>query len=109
MYNFIAGLPGAGDLVQIIPFARSVKLVAGLPNSWGKADTAATATATFSLRKNGVEVGTFAWAASATTPTFSLASDVTYVGGVDYLSVLAPNPQDASLAGVSYSLAGVRV
>jgi hypothetical protein len=71
--------------------------------SAASAGTAATSAAAFNIQKNGSNIGTMNFAASATTATFTLASATTFNAG-DVLTILAPSPQDATLANVSWTL-----
>ena len=69
------------------------------------ADTAATASTTFTLYKNGTSVGTVAFAASGTVGTFSIASSFTLAAG-DVFEIKGPATADATLANVNIILAG---
>lgn len=101
------GAPSASLVMLRYAFPRTVGFPAGLTNSQGVAGTAATAQTDFDIRKNNVSVGTMRFAASATTATFIMASAQTFVAG-DILTVIAPGTPDATLAGVSFVLAGTR-
>ena len=87
--------------------ARRFTLPQDLINSQGFARTAANAQADFDLQRNEVSVGTLRFAASGTVATFIHASDTVFVPG-DRLSVIAPNPADANLADISFTLFGQR-
>lgn len=78
---------------------------AGLTDSRGSSDDAATSDAVFSIRKNGVEFGTITFSASASTAVFAAASDAQFDDG-DVLTIIAPSPRDATLSGVSITLVG---
>lgn len=88
-------------------FTTQVTFKAGLVESQASAKAAATAETVFSLKKNGVEFGTVTYAAEGTTGTFAATSDTTFSGG-DTLTVVAPNPMDATLAGVLMTITGAR-
>lgn len=103
----IATAPTASLVMLRYKFPRSVSFPAGLTNSQGAAGTAATAQTDFDIQKNGVSVGTMRFAASATSASFIMASGQSFVAG-DILTVIAPASPDATLAGVSFALAGTR-
>lgn len=87
--------------------AASVGFAAGLADSAAVAEIAATADAVFSIEKNGSEIGTVTFEAGQSTGTFALVGGATFEKG-DLLTVIAPDPQDATLFNVSITLAGVR-
>lgn len=104
--GFLPGQPTAGALVFAFQFASAVTLPASLTGSYAKAGTASTGTATFALLKNGVGIGSIVFTASA-AGTFTFAAAVSFAAG-DELTITAPNPQDATLANVRFTLAGTR-
>lgn len=104
----VAGQPGLGAVLLRFPFPRAVRFMAGMAGSRGIAADAASATAVFTLRKNGVDFGTMEFAASASVATFTAASDTDFAIG-DILTMVAPNPVDATLADVGFSLVGMRI
>ncbi len=99
--------PASSEILYEFTFTRSVAFEAGLTTSRAKSRIAATASAVFSLQKNGVEFGTMTFALGATTATFAAASQTTFAAG-DVLTVVAPNPRDDTLSGVHGTLAGTR-
>lgn len=103
----IAAAPSASLVMLRYKFPRTVVFPAGLTDSQGTAGTAATAQSDFDIRRNGVSVGTMRFAAAATSATFIAASQQTYNAG-DILTLVAPASPDATLAGVSFVLAGTR-
>lgn len=78
---------------------------AGLTDSRADADVAATASAVFSIRKNGVQFATITFAIGATTGTFACAADTAFAVG-DVLTIFAPSPRDATLSGVAGTIVG---
>jgi hypothetical protein len=78
---------------------------AGLTGSQGTAGIVATASATYSIQKNGSNVGTMAFAAGLTTATFTMASTTTFMAG-DILTVVAPASPDATLENLAWTLVG---
>lgn len=103
----IASAPTASLVMMRYKFPRAVSFPAGLTDSQGVAGTAATAQTDFDIRKNGASVGTIRFAAAGTSATFIMASLQTFAAG-DILTVIAPASPDATLAGVSFVLAGTR-
>jgi hypothetical protein len=104
----LTGQPASGAIILRYPLPRAVRFPASLPNSKGVVATSAAATATFSLKKNGTQFATMQFAASATTATFTAASDTDFAAG-DVLTIVAPTPNDTSLADLGVALAGVRL
>lgn len=101
-----AGKPGAGAVIKRMVAARNFSIPSGVTNAKAKAGTAATATATFNLQKNGVTFGTMVFAASGTVPTWSAATATSFTPG-DVFSIVAPGSQDATLADIAYYIPGV--
>lgn len=99
--------PTASLVMLRYKFPRTVVFPASLTSSQGTAGTAATAQTDFDIQRNGVSVGTMRFAAAGTSATFIAASEQTYNAG-DILTVIAPASPDATLAGVSFVLAGTR-
>jgi hypothetical protein len=106
--GYIPGLPGDGAVILRFVASRALQVPAALANSQGLVGTAPTAPADFSLRKNGVQFGLASFAAAATTCTFTAATATDFVAG-DLLSIVAPSPQDATLAELAITLASVRI
>lgn len=73
---------------------RAMRIVAGATGSLAEAGSAPTAAIqTYSIRKNGVEVGTITYAIGSTTGVFTLASEVTFAAG-DNLTVVPTTVDD---------------
>jgi len=100
-----AGSPGASQVIERYIFATSVSFPAGLVGSYGTAGTAATANTNFAIAKNGSNVATMAFAAGATSATFTMAAATGFAGG-DVLTITAPATQDATLANLAWTLTG---
>lgn len=86
--------PGTGAAIAIIPAVRSFRLPASAPGSEGHARSPAVTTDfILDIQKNGTVVGTITFAADASSPVFSVASDVDFVAG-DRLALVvnAANP-----------------
>jgi hypothetical protein len=104
---FIPGQPAATALVFQFAFPRGVSFPANLAGSTARAATAASSTAAFTLRRNGVNIGGVSFAAGSATGSFTLAGGAGFAPG-DLLELLAPSPQDAALADISFTLVGMR-
>jgi hypothetical protein len=104
MYN---GAPTASLVLLHHVYTRTVKFPSGLSGSQGAAGVAATAQTDFDLQKNGSSVGTLRFAAAAQSATFILASETSFGAG-DVLKVVAPATPDATLADITFTLAGTR-
>lgn len=88
-------------------FARAVNFADGWPLSRGVAGTASTTQCDFDIKKNGSSVGTMRFAAGGTVASFLASGAVSFAAG-DILTVVAPGSPDATLAGLAFTLAGVR-
>jgi hypothetical protein len=98
--------PASGEQILKWVAPTSTLFPQTLGDSQAKADVASTGTAVFLLAKNGVEFATLTFEASA-TGVFACAADTSLATG-DVLSVTAPNPRDATLSGVAFTLVGFR-
>jgi hypothetical protein len=103
----ISGVPDASAVCLRYKFPREVTFAAGLAPSQGVANVAATADTDFDIQHNGVSVGTMTFATAATAATFDMASETVFDAG-DVLTVIAPSSPDATLADISFVLAGTR-
>lgn len=104
---FIPGQPAASAMVFQFVVSRAISFPVNLAGSLAKAGTAATSAAAFTLRRNGANIGTIDFAAGSATATFTLAGGAAFAAG-DVLEILAPSPQDATLADVSITLIASR-
>ena len=100
-----SGSPAAGQVVERYIFATPVTFPAGLSGSYGTCGTAAAATATFTIAKNGTAIGTMVFAAGATSASFTMGTATAFSAG-DVLTVTAPSPADATLANLAWTLSG---
>lgn len=80
---------------------------AGLGESRGDADVAATASSVFSLKKNGTQFATATFSAANDIAIFACAADTAFSAG-DVLTITAPNPRDATLANIALTVVGFR-
>lgn len=103
--GYKAGQPAADEVIVRIPIARRIRLKVDLAGSHASAEAAATASADFDIRVDGVSSATMRFAAAATSATFIAASEAVLEPG-QVLSVVAPSTPDATLAGIGFTLAG---
>lgn len=104
---FVGTKPPASQIVCFHIFNRPVTFPAAFKGSNGRCKTTATAEANFDVKKNGTSIGTLRFAAGAVQPTFLLTPAQRFVAG-DYLEVVAPGSQDATLQDIAFLLAGTR-
>ena len=101
-----SGRPTGNLVLQSYVFAASVTVPAGLSGSRGTAATAATARRHSAFRRTARLSGTMAFAASATTATFTMSSATVFNAG-DVLTVVAPAVPDATLANLAWTFMGI--
>lgn len=113
-------LPYAGGLVDLSiyvdglvpPGARLIRYVSRRSLALVESDTlldagdAAAAGATFTLLKDGVEIGTIDVAAAGTGGTAAISDSALPAGSV--LELIAPAVQDSTLADVTITIAAIR-
>jgi len=104
--NFINGTLLSNETVMRVVVVRSFNVPANFSASLAYCSTAATASAVFSIRKNGVQISTITFAPGAQTGTFSAMSAITFNIG-DQITITAPATPDTTLAGIAITLAGV--
>jgi len=107
LVTYTENKPNPSQQVLKYTFVEDVDFPVDLAASRGHSDVAATAISDYDVLKNAVSIGTISFAASATTPTFTLSGGVSFIPG-DRLTVTAPSPQDAGLSGISITLLGSR-
>ena len=106
--GFYPGQPGASALAFSWVIGRAIQFPINFAGSFAKLGVATTDAKTFSVRKNGSELGTFAFAAAGTSATFTLASATNFAAG-DLLTVIAPTLQDSTLQDLSLTLLAARI
>ena len=89
----------SGEVMLRLKSARAFQL---LGSGYGVAATAATASATFTISKNGSSIGTAVFAAGATTATITLSA-TSFAAG-DVITIVGPATADATLANVDFTL-----
>lgn len=95
-----------GLIVLSYVFGRAVTWPSGLAGSRFKAIAASTGTAVMTIEKNGVQIGTVTFTASA-LGVAAMASAQTWAAG-DVLTVTGPLTADASLGGLTFTFVGTR-
>lgn len=96
-----------GQLIAEYLLPADVDLPVALAGSFAKVRTAGTGAVVISVRKNDAEVATISFSAGVTTPTLAAASAIELFAG-DSLSFVGPATADATFAGLSVTLLGVR-
>ena len=99
---FVAGAPAGGEVYPIWNSPRSLLLPQDLAGSQTTITTLPTATMTFTLKRNGVSIGTIAFA-PAGTPTIVFLADVAFNAG-DQLTMTAQAIADATGGNVAITL-----
>jgi VCBS repeat-containing protein len=102
------GKPGAGASVQLFTAVRAINFAANFAGAYGTVGTNPTATALYTVNKNGSAIGTVS---IATTGVFTFATTsgaVQSLAAGDRMTVVAPTAQDTTLADVGFTLPGTR-
>lgn len=97
---FCSGKPAASEVIGggVSPYTMTLSAA----NSLAKSLVAATASTTFTIRKNGTQVGTIVFSAAGTVGVFTITTPA--VALADYVTVHAPATPDATLADISITL-----
>lgn len=104
--NWDTDRPASDEEILSWIFTTDVTFPSAFLGSRAKARVASTGTAVYSIQKNDVEIGTITFTASV-NGVFAMASETAFAAG-DRLSVVAPDPRDATLSGVVVTLVGTR-
>lgn len=104
--TFCSGKPTASENVLSLKVVTAFNLAANLVGSIAVAGTAATGTAVFNVKKNGVQLVTITFAAAGTTGTFGTCGATTINVG-DVLTIEAPASADTTIADIMFTLKGV--
>lgn len=105
---FIAGPPGTAAIVLVHVAARAFTLEDNFAGSVGKVGANPTAVAAFDVQKNEASIGSISISTSGVFTFNTTGAGVSMVAG-DRIKIVAPNPQDATLADVAVTLKGTRV
>lgn len=103
--NWDTDRPAAGEEVIAHICTTEVTFPANFLGSIAKALVLATGTAVYSIRKNGVQIGTLTFTSASLVGVYAMASEAIFAIG-DRFSVIAPNPRDETLSGVSQTHVG---
>jgi hypothetical protein len=99
----IANLTANNEDILFFTFARSATLPASATGSQAVAAASATASTTYTIRKNGASIGTIVWSAAGTVGVFTGISATNFVAG-DVLSITGPATADTTLADIGITL-----
>jgi hypothetical protein len=102
------GKPVAGAALLRIPVPRKVIFPADMSESSAVCATSCTeSTQVFSIKKDGVEFATITFSNSSYEGVFACPTATTFEPG-DVLTLIAPNPQDTTLADIGVCLVAAR-
>ena len=99
--------PTAGEQILLHAVAAQATFAEGMSESRALLDTAATASTTFSIQLNGDEKATVTFPAAGTVGAFTCASSWVARPG-DKLEIFAPDPADATAAGIALTVMGIQ-
>ncbi|QIV65772.1 putative tail fiber protein [Mesorhizobium phage Cp1R7A-A1] len=101
---FASGVLDTSEVIFSHVATKAFTLPSGLTGSRVVASVASTGTAVLKIKKNGADVGTITFTASA-TGVLAMATATAFAPG-DILTIVAPSSPDATLANISASLVG---
>lgn len=104
---FVPGAPEADEIVAAYLASRDFRLSAGLEGSFAHADTAPLGSVSFTIRRNGVAIGTLAFGFGDNSGVLTLATDVDFLAG-DRLTITSPVGLQG-LTDLSITFAGSRL
>lgn len=104
----IDGIPSSNQEVLRLVAVRDILFQDNFANSQATANIAATAETTFTIKVDGVSVGTIVFAASGTSGTFSTSGGELLVSTGEVLSIENQATPDATLSDISFTLFGTR-
>lgn len=105
MCLFVEGFPNSGELVLQYAVTDHFTLPIGLAGSVVFSLVDATSTAVFVINQNGFPIGQIIFTPSPNEATVVFSATVHCVPG-DIITITAPNPADATLANISFSIVG---
>lgn len=94
----ISGQPTTDETLLFFPAPQALSLPTNATGSTAACEVAPSSTATFSIRKNGTQIGTVTFAANATTGTFTATSTSFSTG--DVLSVVLTSAYDNTFSDI---------
>jgi len=109
---YISGKPADGETFPIFLPGGNRRLPANLSGTRAKCKGVdPTATATFTLKKNGLSIGSITFATDG-TPTVTFSSSIDFSAGDpdspasgDDFQIDAPSPQDATMTDIAFNIA----
>lgn len=101
------GKPAASAVLLRFPMTRAVRFPTSLAASQGIAGTAALASTTFVVAKNGTGFGTMVFGVSGTVATFT-GTQTDFAAG-DIFTLTAPGTADDNLSDIGFAFAGTRL
>jgi len=104
---FIPDKPENGGEVCKFIAVRDVSFPDDFAGSVGHCTTNPTATAAFTIAKNGVSIGSMSISTSGVF-TFATTGGATSLVAGDRITITAPSPQDTTLADVAFTFKGTR-
>lgn len=104
----IGGLPVANEILMLYAFDQAASFPAGMTNSQAIAGASATASTTFTVKKNGTSIGTIVFSAAGTVGSFTGFSASSFGAG-DVLSLTAPTTPDVTLGAIAFNFVGSSV
>jgi len=107
LHFFATGRPQPAELLLRVEVTEPIVFATNFGESRASASAAATASSVFSIQKDAVQVGTITFGIGSDSGTIASAGEVTIEPG-DILTIVAPDPRDATLSDVTINLAGTR-
>lgn len=110
-YDMLSGLPGkpgAGAIVLLFTAVRAVSLPANFAGAYGSCGNNPTATATYTVLKNGSSIGTISISTSGVFTFATTGGSAQSLAAGDRITATAPSTQDATLSDVAFTLTGTR-
>lgn len=111
VYDIAGGAVGkttASAVVGYLEAVRAFRIPENFALSRARVLANATSISTFSVKKNGTEIGTIQFSSSSAAGVFSTLAVTSFAAG-DILTVVAPATADATLSDLSFVIAGVLV
>ena len=109
--HYLEGAPTASEVVWSMNVPTSITTAvfgANFAGSSGHCTTNPTASAVYTLTRNGTSIGTCTISTSGTFTFATVGGGTQALSGGDLLQVIAPSSVDATLAGVNISWYGTR-
>lgn len=105
--NWDTDRPASGEELIAHLFTTDAEFAAAFLGSRAKASVASTGSAVYLVKKNGSNIGTLTFSSGNVDGVFALASATAFAAD-DRFSVIAPDPRDATLSGVTMTFVATR-